>query len=79
MMNIIDLFPYMKSAIGTNSLMCHVPISKLNEVRLYFKSVGVKTKIRFRGPRVHNKHRTRYTNQGSCLKQDAVKFAVYKR
>lgn len=56
-----------------------VPIEMRDRVLAYYKLMGWKVKLRYRGPRVHNTLRNPYTNQSSCLMKDAKTFAVYMR
>ena len=61
------------------SIMHGIPIQYKNEILKLFREDGFKVKIRYRGPRVHNVNRTKFTNRCSCLMADATSFAVYKR
>lgn len=55
-------------------------IETLNDVRDFYKSHGIKIKIRYRGPRRKAPSgRTSYSGQFTCLKKDAKTFAVYPR
>ena len=64
---------------GNTSLFKGVPITMRERVLEYYKSMGWKVKLRYRGPRKHNTLRNPYTNQSSCLMKDATTFAVYMR
>jgi hypothetical protein len=64
---------------SNTSLFKGVPIEMRERVLAYYKSMGWKVKLRYRGPRVHNTFRNPYTNQSSCLMKDAKTFAVYMR
>lgn len=50
--------------------LAHVPISQLEETRHQIKSLGYRTRIRFRGPRIG-------TDRRHTLKQHAKAFTVY--
>ena len=62
---------------GNTSLFKGVPIHMRERVLEYYKSMGQKVRLRYRGPRKHNTFRNPYTNQSSCLMKDAKTFAVY--
>jgi hypothetical protein len=64
---------------GNTSLFKGVPIEQRERVLAYYKAVGQKVKLRYRGPRVHRTFRSQNTRQSSCLKLDATTFAVYVR
>ena len=64
------LKPY-KSPSNT-SVFKGVPIALRERVLTYYKSVGIKVKLRYRGPRVHG-------TQSYCTLGDAKTFAVYER
>lgn len=76
----MNLKPY-KTRYSTNeySIFKNVPIAQLDAVRAFFKSHGVKVRIRFRGPRntPADMNRSYATRQASCLKQNANRFTVY--
>ena len=50
--------------------LAHVPISQLDETRHQLKSLGYRTRIRFRGPRIG-------TDGRHTLKKHAKAFTVY--
>ena len=64
------LKPY-KSPSNT-SVFKGVPVELRERVLEYYKSVGIKVKLRYRGPRVHG-------TQSCCVLRDAKTFAVYER
>ena len=64
------LKPY-KSPSNT-SVFKGVPVAMRERVLSYYKSVGIKVKLRYRGPRVHG-------TQSYCVLRDAKTFAVYER
>lgn len=64
---------------GNTSLFKGVPVEMRDRVLSYYKAVGQKVKLRYRGPRKHNTFRSPNTKQSSCLMQDAKTFAVYMR
>lgn len=64
---------------GNTSLFKGVPIEQRERVLAYYKAMGQKVKLRYRGPRKHNTFRSPNTKQSSCLMQDAKTFAVYVR
>ena len=55
---------------GERSVLKQVPIEHLDTVREIFKSMGTRTRIRFRGPR-HDGMRL------TTLKRHAQRFTVY--
>jgi hypothetical protein len=57
---------------SNTSLFKGVPISMREKVLAYYKSMGWKVKLRYRGPRTHG-------TQSYCVLQDATTFAVYIR
>jgi hypothetical protein len=64
---------------GNTSLFKGVPVEMRERVLAYYKAIGSKVKLRYRGPRVHRTFRSQNTRQSSCLKLDATTFAVYVR
>jgi len=64
---------------GNNSLFKGVPIEQRERVLQYYKAMGTKVKLRYRGPRVHRTFRSQNTRQSTCLQADATTFAVYRR
>lgn len=64
---------------GNTSLFKGVPVEMRDRVLSYYKAVGQKVKLRYRGPRAHRTFRSQNTKQSSCLKVDATTFAVYMR
>ena len=64
---------------GNTSLFKGVPVDMRERVLSYYKAMGQKVRLRYRGPRKHNTFRSPNTRSGSCLKQDAKTFAVYMR
>jgi len=62
------------------SLYKKIPMVKYNResIKLIREIVGEPIRVRFRGPRPANSGRSFVTRQSSCLKQDAVTFAVYR-
>jgi len=57
---------------SNTSLFKGVPISMREKVLAYYKAMGQKVKLRYRGPRVHG-------SQSTCVLRDAKTFAVYIR
>lgn len=57
---------------SNTSLFKGVPISMRDRVLKYYKSMGWKVKLRYRGPRTHG-------SQSTCVLRDATTFAVYMR
>lgn len=57
---------------GNTSLFKGVPIEQRERVLAYYKSMGWKVKLRYRGPRTHG-------TQQNCVLRDATTFAVYPR
>ena len=57
---------------SNTSLFKGVPISMRERVLSYYKAMGWKVKLRYRGPRTHG-------TQSYCVLQDATTFAVYIR
>jgi hypothetical protein len=67
------------SSPRNTSLFKGVPVELRDRVLSYYNAMGVKVKLRYRGPRKHNTFRSPNTKQSSCLMQDAKTFAVYMR
>ena len=57
---------------NNTSVFKGVPVELRERVLEYYKSVGIKVKLRYRGPRVHG-------TQSYCVLRDAKTFAVYVR
>jgi hypothetical protein len=57
---------------SNTSLFKGVPIEMRERVLAYYKSMGWKVKLRYRGPRTHG-------TQQNCVLRDATTFAVYPR
>ena len=57
---------------NNTSIVKGVPIQYRERVLSYYKSMGIKVKLRYRGPRVHG-------TQSYCVLRDAKTFAVYER
>lgn len=57
---------------SNTSIFKGVPISMRERVLKYYKTMGQKVKLRYRGPRVHG-------SQSTCVLRDAKTFAVYIR
>ena len=53
-----------------NRNLAHVPITELDQTRQQIKSLGYRTRIRFRGPRIG-------TDNRHTLKRHAKAFTVY--
>lgn len=64
---------------SNTSVFKGVPVEMRERVLAYYKSMGQKVKLRYRGPRVHRTFRSPNTRSSSCLLQDATTFAVYIR
>ena len=64
---------------GNTSLFKGVPIEQRERVLAYYKAVGQKVKLRYRGPRSHRTFRSQNARQRTCLQADATTFAVYMR
>jgi hypothetical protein len=62
---------------GRTSWFHGVPATMRNEVLAYFKSIDVKVKLRYRGPRAHRQYRSSNSRSTTCLMRDATSFAVY--
>ena len=65
-------------SVGRTSLYHGVPVTMRDEVLTYFKSIGIKVKLRYRGPRAHRYYRSSISRSTTCLMRDATSFAVYK-
>ena len=78
MHDLMQYFSLYQSGAGRNSMLHQVPMRHLSQVRLLFAKSGIKVKVRFRGPRAHRASRTAHTRASTCLKDDAVTFAVYR-
>lgn len=63
----------------TTALFSNLPIECLDEVRSGMRLVGVKIKVRYRGPRntLADSGRSRITRRSGCLKENAVTFTAY--
>lgn len=72
----LELLKY--RSYGRNSWFHGVPASLRDEVLSYFKSIDVKVKLRYRGPRAHRRYRSSNSRQTTCLREDATSFAIYK-
>lgn len=76
------------ASVRRASIMHGVPIAFLEQVRSIFAAEGRRIKIRYRGPRshryAHHVSKKRFYNldiinaHSTCLKVDAVSFAVYE-
>ena len=64
---------------GNTSVFKGVPISMRERVLKYYKAMGQKVKLRYRGPRVHSTFRSQNNRQSTCLQTDATTFSVYFR
>ena len=64
---------------GNTSVFKGVPVEMRERVLAYYKAMGQKVKLRYRGPRAHRTFRSQNTRQSSCLQSDATTFAVYIR
>lgn len=83
-MNILQ--PYMslqtyRSPVEESSIFKGIPIQYYNSKMMKKMVVlcGGKLRVKFRGPRKHNIDRAAYLNRSTCLRKDAVTFAVYYR
>lgn len=63
----------------TTALFSNLPIEYLDEIRSGLNIAGIKTKIRYRGPRntIADQKRSRVNRRAGCLKENAVTFTVY--
>jgi hypothetical protein len=57
---------------SNTSVFKGVPVEQRERVLAYYKAMGTKVKLRYRGPRTHG-------TQQNCLLRDATTFAVYFR
>jgi|Laugresbdmm110dd_1035094.scaffolds.fasta_scaffold32475_6 hypothetical protein len=64
---------------SNTSVFKGVPIEQRERVLQYYKAMGTKVKLRYRGPRAHRTFRSQNTRQSTCLQADATTFAVYFR
>ena len=62
---------------GRTSWFHGVPASMRDELLTYCRSLGIKVKLRYRGPRAHRQYRSPMTRSTTCLMCDATSFAVY--
>jgi hypothetical protein len=69
---------YKYQSYGRHSWFHGVPATMRDDVLSYFKSIDVKVKLRYRGPRAHRHYRSSNSRQTTCLREDATSFAVYK-
>lgn len=72
----LELLKY--RSYGRNSWFHGVPATMRDEVLSYFKSIDVKVKLRYRGPRAHRNYRSSNSRQTTCLREDATSFAIYR-
>jgi hypothetical protein len=72
----LELLKY--RSYGRHSWFHGVPATMRNDVLSYFKSIDVKVKLRYRGPRAHRNYRSSNSRQTTCLREDATSFAIYK-
>jgi len=63
---------------GRTSWFHGVPATMRNDVLSYFKSIDVKVKLRYRGPRAHRQYRSSNSRSTTCLREDATSFAIYR-
>ena len=73
----LELLKY-RSHGNRHSWFHGVPATMRDDVLSYFKSIDVKVKLRYRGPRAHRNYRSSNSRQTTCLREDATSFAVYK-
>jgi hypothetical protein len=64
---------------GNASAFKGVPVEMRERVLAYYKAMGRKVKLRYRGPRVHRTFRSQNNRQSTCLQTDATTFSVYLR
>ena len=64
---------------SNTSVFKGVPVEQRERVLAYYKAMGQKVKLRYRGPRVHRTFRSQNNRQSTCLQTDATTFAVYFR
>ena len=72
----LELLKY--RSYGRHSWFHGVPATMRDDVLSYFKSIDVKVKLRYRGPRAHRNYRSSNSRQTTCLREDATSFAIYK-
>jgi hypothetical protein len=72
----LELLKY--RSYGRHSWFHGVPATMRDDVLSYFKSIDVKVKLRYRGPRAHRHYRSSNSRQTTCLREDATSFAIYK-
>jgi hypothetical protein len=72
----LELLKY--RSYGRNSWFHGVPATMRDEVLSYFKSIDVKVKLRYRGPRAHRRYRSSNSRSTTCLREDATSFAIYR-
>jgi hypothetical protein len=72
----LELLKY--RSYGRHSWFHGVPATMRNDVLSYFKSIDVKVKLRYRGPRAHRQYRSSNSRSTTCLMCDATSFAIYK-
>ncbi len=72
------LLPDYKTAGREGAAYKNIPIELLPYIRQYFKTQGLKIRVRYRGPR-NNPLDRRYRTQRmqDCAKQFANRFSVY--
>ena len=73
----LELLKY-RSHGNRHSWFHGVPATMRDDVLSYFKSIDVKVKLRYRGPRAHRNYRSSNSRQTTCLREDATSFAIYK-
>lgn len=64
---------------GRTALLTNVPMSQLETIRNYYRYLGMNVKVRYRGPRAGDLGRSPFNRRGSCLKDRALTFSVYRR
>jgi hypothetical protein len=68
-----------KSPKHERSVYKGIPIAYEKPLREYFKSIGLRHRVFYRGQRNNPlDRRGKYTRQSSCARQFAKTFAVYK-
>ena len=72
----LELLKY--RSYGRHSWFHGVPATMRDDVLSYFRSIDVKVKLRYRGPRAHRNYRSSNSRQTTCLREDATSFAIYK-
>jgi hypothetical protein len=77
----MNLRPYNVRPTGQRpegAMYKNIPIAQLQEVRAFFKSKGIKTRIRYRGPRTNPLDiRPKHRRMQDCSKRFANRFSVY--